>query len=255
MAPNQFDTLTAPIEMQVRPRAPGGLDQHRGDRRVARRADHEPRERRGAPRADVLPNGFEYTRGRDGRTRSSARPPPRARCRLRSRTPTRSSTSSTGATPEGALTMTASARRMGPLCPQPGWADRRVAGACAGRLADHRPADGRDGRGPGHGPRDARVLHQRVGGDDGRDDVPLDRADGARLPDDRAPTPRAAAPARPGQHVDCSSPATSLRGRCSGCSPTRCSTACVRCRSAPSRGIAAVLTWRAACCWRRRSIS
>ena len=46
------------------------------------------------------------------------------------------------------------------------------------RLVGHRSAHGRHGCRAGHGPGGVRLLHHHVGGDDGRDDVPVDRADG-----------------------------------------------------------------------------
>ena len=50
-----------------------------------------------------------------------------------------------------------------------------------GRLVVDGRSHARDGRRPGHRPRGARLVPRRLGGDDGRDDVPVGRADGRPL--------------------------------------------------------------------------
>ena len=55
----------------------------------------------------------------------------------------------------------------------------RARGPGRSRLVVHRRAHGGHGRRPRHRSRDARVLRHHLGRDDGGDDVPVDRADGA----------------------------------------------------------------------------
>ena len=73
----------------------------------------------------------------------------------------------------------AAIRRAPPLPgPDPARPDRAADRARRRGLGDHQRPDGRDGCRARDGSGRARVLHRRLGGDDGRDDVPVDRADG-----------------------------------------------------------------------------
>ena len=83
--------------------------------------------------------------------------------------------------------------------PAGGGARRPAARGCGARLADHRRADGRHGRGPRDRPRIARVLRLRMDSDDGGDDAPVGRPHGRGALGGRAAQARARPRREPGR--------------------------------------------------------